>query len=146
LSGLEQALEESVGVKDRHLRRKGIGTKRKNIIATKAIRTLPPVVQCSVAPAAIKSAKPAASTQLVEFFVEPGQAASNLVALVEGHTVDVSEISEHVASCTMQSERMQAARACGIQDSLLRLNAHRIELINVSIFLDAACCLRVAHD
>lgn len=79
------------------LRRNGIGTKRKNIIATKAIRTLPPVEQCSVAPSAIKFDKPAASTQFVEFF-EP-QAPSTLVELVEGHTVDVSEFRTHLASC-----------------------------------------------
>jgi len=71
---------------------------RKNIIANKASRTLPPVEQCSVAPAAIKSARPAASTQLVEFLVEP-QAASTLVMFVDGHTVDVSEFSTHLASC-----------------------------------------------
>jgi hypothetical protein len=79
------------------LSRNGIGTMRKNIIANKARRTLPPVEQCSVAPAAIKSARPAASTQLVEFFEEP-QAVSTLVMFVEGHTVDVSEFSTHLAS------------------------------------------------
>lgn len=83
------------------LRRNGIGTRRKNMIATKAIRTLPPVEQCSVAPAAIKFDKPAASTQFVEFFVKP-QAPSTLVELVEGHTVDVSEFSTHLASCKPQ--------------------------------------------
>ena len=79
------------------LSRNGIGTMRKNIIANKASRTLPPVEQCSVAPAAIKSTRPAASTQLVEFFEEP-QAESILVMFVEGQTVDVSELSTHFAS------------------------------------------------
>ncbi len=71
------------------------------MIATKASRTLPPVEQCSSAPAANKSAIPAASTQFVEFFVEP-QAASTLVMFVAGQTIDVSEFSTHLASCELR--------------------------------------------
>ncbi len=75
------------------------------MIATKAIRTLPPVEQCSVAPDAIKSAKPAELTKLVEFCVKSHREnASTLVAFVEGHSIDVSEFNVHLAFCKNPSE------------------------------------------
>ena len=91
------------------LRRNGIGTRRKNITATNASRTLPPVEHTSVAPAVIKSEKLAASTQLVEF-AKP-QAASTLVVFVEGQSIEVSEISTHLASCQPQSDLLTMMRA-----------------------------------
>ena len=84
------------------LRRNGIGTRRKNITATNASLTLPPVEHTSVAPAVTNPARPVASTQLV-VFAEP-HAASTLVAFVAGQSIEVSEISTHLASCQPRSD------------------------------------------
>jgi hypothetical protein len=62
-----------------------------------------------VAPAVINSEKLAASTQLVEF-AKP-QAASTLVVFVEGQSIEVSEISTHLASCQPQSDLLTMMRA-----------------------------------